>query len=112
MKHSATPQQVLQIRAEFASGTLDTRAWAAALDVSLETIRRIGRGDTYRHVGRVKMPAATSQSPRAPSAPEPTEEEIAASLASLQRRLGTAPVTGPGVDSLVDELTRKGRESR
>ena len=42
---------VASIRLEYAERRLDVRAWADARQCSLETVRRIARGDTYRHAG-------------------------------------------------------------
>ncbi len=113
-KPPPTEAQILLIRQEWSTRTCDTRAWAEALDVSLETIRRIGRGDTYRTVGRAEGARPGSPSPRAspPASAEPSPEEISASLDRLAARLSGAPVTSEGVDSLIEELTTKGKENR
>lgn len=46
--------EVLEIRHQHARGRLDVRTWADTKLCSIETIRRIARGDTYRHVAGVK----------------------------------------------------------
>lgn len=49
-----TPGEVLEIRYQQAQGTLDCRAWADIKLCSVETVRRVARGDTYRHAAGVK----------------------------------------------------------
>ena len=45
-----TDQTVIDIRESLVKG-VTPRQLAATYDTTLETIRRIGRGDTYRHLG-------------------------------------------------------------
>ena len=135
-----TPGEVLEIRHQQAQGTLDCRAWADVKLCSVETVRRVARGDTYRHAAGVKAhpsygglqsPAARPPAARAlaPSfnpppvppltdlalADEPDEEEAAASLARLQANLAM-PVPGDAqasaAVSLLDELQGKGESAR
>lgn len=49
-----TPQEVLEIRHQHAHGVLDVRMWADVKLCSIETIRRVARGDTYRHTAGIK----------------------------------------------------------
>jgi len=114
MKTTATEAQVLQIRQEWRSGNCDTRGWADALGCSLETVRRIGRGDTYRHVsGADAGHVPAGQARLASTEPdEPTEADIAASLARFRAALSNAPQTAGGVNSLLDEMQKKGEEQR
>ena len=104
---------VLRIRAEWDARSIDTRAWANALDMNPESVRRIGRRDTYRNVGRESSGAILAPLgvvKRGPdlSDAEPDEAEIAASLARLQERM-EAGKAGPKVDDLLEEMTKRGR---
>lgn len=118
-----TPEALAELRAQYAARVLDTRAWATAYGISLETVRRAARGDTYNTPAKAapfppKRPAATiippsvhAPAPVIPPAerppagrPEPTAEELAASmarLAELQARERARPDAG----RLLDELT-------
>lgn len=49
-----TPAEVLEIRHQHAHGVLDVRMWADVKLCSIETVRRVARGDTYRHVVGIK----------------------------------------------------------
>lgn len=74
------PETVLRIRREYAAGLLRPRDWADVWGVSPETIRKIARGDTYRHVG-ANVEMETIPHPSAPALPgEPSKEEAEASL--------------------------------
>lgn len=116
-----TPAEVLEIRHQHAHGVLDVRMWADVKLCSIETIRRIARGDTYRHTAGIKAhpvfgglqghspaglrPAVGRQPALDPTfqppvtAPlgslleEPDGDEAAASLARLQASLAE-PVPG------------------
>ena len=48
-------EQALRIQRLWDERNLDVRAEANFFDVSPETIRRIGRRDTYRHLGRSRI---------------------------------------------------------
>jgi hypothetical protein len=118
---------VLRIRAEWDARSIDTRAWANALDMNPESVRRIGRRDTYRNVGRENSNAilaplgVVKRGPDSgtqrgierkftfPGDAEPDEAEIAASLARLQERMESAQAAGPKVDDLLEEMAKKGR---
>jgi len=118
-----TPAEVLEIRHQHAHGVLDVRMWADVKLCSIETVRRVARGDTYRHAAGVKAhpvfgglqgqspaglrPAVGRQTapaldpafqppatqPLADLASEPDGNEAAASLARLQSALAE-PVPG------------------
>ena len=118
-----TPAEVLEIRHQHAHGVLDVRMWADVKLCSIETVRRVARGDTYRHVAGIKAhpvfgglqgqspaglrPAVGSQSPRtldpsfvppatqplATLVEEPDGDEAQASLARLQSALAE-PIPG------------------
>lgn len=49
-----TEAEVLEIRFQHSRNRLDVRTWADTKMCSIETIRRIARGDTYRHLAGVK----------------------------------------------------------
>lgn len=121
-----TPAEVLEIRHQHAHGVLDVRMWADVKLCSIETIRRIARGDTYRHTAGIKAHPAfgglqghSSASPRPAvgrqpaldptfqppaTAPlgslieEPDGDEAQASFARLQAALAL-PVPGDEVAS-------------
>ena len=46
-----TALDVAEIRLQYARGTLNVKAWADARGCSIETVRRVARGDTYRQIG-------------------------------------------------------------
>lgn len=124
---------IAAIRLEYAKGILDARRWADARQCSPETIRRIARGETYRHVGGQKqhhawggeatspalpgctptkpLPTFTQASQPAPLTAalpdEPDDAELAASFARLQAAL-EAPTAEEmqraRANALVDEL--------
>ncbi len=109
----ADPREAAAIRREFLAGHLNVRAWADLLDCSLETVRRIARGDTYRAVqkqaeqdGFVGVPG----SGLIVQGSEPTEEELEASLAQLEKRTPVLVETGAGVNKLLDDMVKKGRD--
>jgi len=135
-----TPAEVLEIRHQNAHGQLDVRVWADVKLCSIETIRRIARGDTYRHLPGVKAHPAfgglTGQSPiprvhpgmapysnftppatqpLATLVEEPDGDEAQASLARLQASLAE-PVPGDPQASaaarLLDELQAAGEAQR
>ena len=132
-----TDFDVATIRLEYAKGILDARKWADARKCSPETIRRIARGETYRHVGGqtahhawgglTAAPAAPGAQPPTFQAPtglppleailadEPGADEAAASLARLQAALA-APnaeqVQAARAASLLDELQAGAQGSR
>lgn len=122
-----TPQAVAEIRAQYAARTLNVRAWAQAYNVSLETVRRIARGDTYRDEpearGSAFGPAAMPQEvlppgsglgpvlppPSAPVDGEPDPEALAASFARLQAATADVP---PRAEALLDEMLQRGRATQ
>ena len=95
---------VLEIRRQTDAGTIDVRAWAAARSVSLETIRRIGRRDTYRDIGDRPPKEAPLARPADPPS-GPSQGEIEASLEGLL----PAPASPPSqTDALLDTLRKRG----
>ena len=102
-----TAEEVLRIREQHANGTLSVRSWGDIKQCSLETIRKICRFETYRHVktaedstrrglprradgagerkGGGTEPLASATPPRWG---EPTEAEMDASFARLHGELG------------------------
>mgnify|MGYP000399726134 CR=1 FL=1 len=119
-----TDFDVATIRLEYAKGILDARKWADARKCSPETIRRIARGETYRHVGGQTVHHAWGGLTAAPAAPafqapqglppleailadEPDDKEAAASLARLQAALAAPSAEqaqAARAASLLDEL--------
>lgn len=85
MKSSFTTGQILKIRYEWDAGIIDCRAWADALRVSPETIRRVGRRDTHRHLATEN--AQPLQSQRTGYVREEQELPAAVVQASLERTL-------------------------
>ena len=107
-----SPADVRAIRQHYAAGTLDVRAWADSRRCGLETIRRIARRDTYREVpDELGQPANAGGTP-APLAPtnEPSEADLAASLARLTQAAQAMPPQRAEVNALLDELAR-GKEA-
>lgn len=84
------PQQILAIRQEWDAKTINVRAWADALKVSPETIRKVGRRDTYRNVAEGRQVTPPPQ--------QPPEGGFAASAARIAGLVKTA-------DGMVEELT-------
>lgn len=110
LNRKATPEQILSIREQADADCLNVRAWADELGCSLETVRRIARRDTNRLVrGGQAVEGAHSRGSISTRVLEPTEAEIAASLARLQGAMSPVPQTAQGVNSLLDELTKKGQ---
>lgn len=119
-----TPQAVAEIRAQYAARTLNVRAWAQAYNVSLETVRRIARGDTYRDEPEARgsalggaapspsvLPPGSGLGPVLPPASvagdaEPDAEALAASFARLQAATADVP---PRAEALLDEMLQRGR---
>ena len=108
-----TPQAVLEIRAQHAARTLDVRAWAETYRVSLETIRRIARGDTYRELlpaGAVIPPSQPAHGPVIAPPREVADEPDAAALAASFARLAAAQAARPpDAQALLDELQGRTR---
>ena len=121
-----SPADVDEIRRQAFERILDVRAWATARRVSMETVRRVARGDTYRNpedavpAGSLAapLPSEAGIAPRQFAQPlpvsrpslEPSPEELAASL----RRLGEAVAPPKPVEAagLIDEMIEKGRAAR
>ena len=81
---SLSPDDVLNIRAAKLRGE-DVRDVADFYDVAPSTIRKIWRGETFRHIGAPGTgPVAQREKARA-SWDEPTQEEREESNAMLQR---------------------------
>lgn len=92
-----THAEVRLVRTQSAAGTLDIRKWADAKGVSLETVRRIARRDTYRDVPDFDEPKQLD---------EPDAEAIAASLRKLQQAVDSTPPQPREVGDLLDQLRR------
>lgn len=99
-------EQVRAIREAWDEGRLSAREWADALDCSLETIRRIGRRDTYRNVDRPGGGRTRALPPGGP-APEPDAEAVAQSLAKLRGLMDKLPEGPQAGAEAIEEL--KGR---
>lgn len=104
------PDAVLQIRKLHRSGMLNVRAWATAYNVSLETVRRIARGDTYREglTEPAALPAQVILPQTLPAWVEPDPEEVEASFARFITAQ-EATKQPPSADALLDELQARGR---
>lgn len=106
------PDAVAQIRSLHSRGMLNVRAWAQAYNVSLETVRRIARGDTYRSGNEPQLPHAQVIPPREPpQSGEPDAQALAASFARLAAA-NAAAAGPPVVQDLLDELMAKGRSQQ
>lgn len=119
MAEPFTAAEVLRIRREWAEGTIRVHSWADAKQCSPETVRRIGRGDTYRGIvsegqrldrRRVYVPDGLDQVQGPIVQDEMGEQAMSQSLARLQAELDKAPLTARGVDSILDELTKQGAQ--
>jgi hypothetical protein len=93
-----TAAEVRLIRAQALAGDLRVREWADVKGVSLETVRRVARRDTYRDVPDVEP---------AEHLPEPDVEAIAASLRKLQQAVNEVPPQPREINDLLDSI-RKG----
>lgn len=113
--------EILRIREEWDQDRIRVRAWSDAKGCSPETIRKIGRRDTYRNVQGtdsrvsrrvVHLPDGEREgglgSPIVRD--EMGEQAMSQSLARLQAELDKAPLTARGVDSILDELTKQGAQ--
>ena len=109
-----SPQDVVEIRRQWDDGSINVRKWADTYGCSPETVRKIGRRDTYRTVGAAKAAPAVSAlpvtgqpwtpgQPFPKGDPEPTEEELAASA----RRLAARVADEKAADRMLDELGGK-----
>ena len=102
-----TEEQIRQIRIEWDAGRIDTRAWAEALDVSMETIRRIGRRDTYRKLAKGAEGMRARPQVVNPMSGEPTGPDVAASLAKFMAIQEAEQKQPRQVDEMLREM-RKG----
>lgn len=98
---SPTEAQVLEIRRQSDAGTLNVREWAEVLDVSLETVRRIGRRDTYRKLGREVLVRAL---PPILEPEGPPDAEIEASLARLRGLADRLPEGPQAAEAAIEGL--------
>lgn len=93
-------EAIISIQEAWDNRTIDVRACADLYDVTPETIRRIGRRDTYRHVGRPTTAQDHRTVGKATSAI--SDAEIEASLARLRERMQKErpadPMTAGGMD--------------
>lgn len=100
-----SPADIRLIRAQALAGTLDVRAWADSRRCGLETIRRIARRDTYREVpDELGQPANAGGSPASAQSAEPSEADLAASLARLTQAAQALPPQRAEVNALLDQL--------
>ena len=85
-------------------GRTIARVVADMYGVGPETIRKIWRRDTFRHVGAGQDGKMLRQAGQGalPGVDEPTAEEVAASLARFQRALDDA--SGQTANDLLDEM--------
>ena len=95
-----SPADIRLIRAQALAGTLDVRGWADSRRCGLETIRRIARRDTYRDISDIE------EAP--PRGPEPSPEELVASLARLTQAAQALPPQRGEVLDLLDQLAKGG----
>lgn len=103
-----TPAEVRLIRAQWDSGEISVSGWARAKGCGAETVRRIGRRETYAQIA--------DRPPSFPSADEPDqpgvtdEEGMRRSLERLQQVLDQTPPSAKVANELLDELTLKAKE--
>ena len=110
-----SPQAVLEIRYQWDNGTINVREWATALDCGLETIRRIGRRDTYRGVKAGQRVEANHPKGAAATltafAYEPTTLDTSASIAKLNAILEEQQAGPKLVNALLDEMKGERRNA-
>lgn len=95
-----SPAEVARIRSEWDGGSIDVRGWALAKGCSPETIRRIGRRDTY-----------SSWTDAAPvGGPEPNEADLEAALKRFEQAVGEAPPTGRSADAMLEQMTKRAKD--
>jgi hypothetical protein len=104
-KPQFSPAEIARIREESDSGVLSPRAWALAKGVSVETVRRVARRETYADGTSRGLPTADPHS-GPPSTPEPTAGEMAASLEKLNESLSRIPTKGKA-ERLIDEMMNR-----
>lgn len=97
-----TADNVVALRAAEARGQLNTRQAAQAYGVSVETIRRAVRGDTFGEIGQMRatedLDAAAAASAARMMALITQERERAALPAKLLDEIKGAPDAGYGED--------------
>lgn len=106
-----SPEAVGEIRRQWDGKTINVRAWADEYGCSPETIRKIGRRDTYRNAAAASapVPSRLPQHPM-PKAVEPTEEEAAASARRLTEMMRESKEKETSGDRMLDELEKRGGE--
>lgn len=99
-----TPQQVILIRREWDAGRINVRFFADALKVSPETIRKVGRRDTYRNIPEEQAGNARQDTAQQPASlsPAPSAEASPEALAASARRI--AELQRSTADGMVGEL--------
>lgn len=104
---SFTDEDVVAIR--LLEGRTIARVVADMYGVGPETIRKIWRRDTFRHVGAGQDGKMLRQAGQGtlPGVDEPSEEEVAASIARFQEAMAKAG--HPTADELLDEMQGKGQ---
>jgi hypothetical protein len=104
MTRAATTEEVEAIRLQWDQGTIKTREWADMLGCSIETIRRIGRRETYRGVQTGQHISGPAPKGGSPLVNEPSSADVAASLA---RMADLVAKQGPKrADGLVEKLVK------
>jgi hypothetical protein len=106
------PADIRLIRQQYAAGQLNVREWSAARACSAETIRRIARRETYWNVpdelspppGAVGTPALSPSFSHSHDRAEPSEDELATSLAKLSQAARELPPQRAEVNALLDDL--------
>ena len=106
-----TEEQIRQIRHEWDTGRIDTRQWAEALDVSMETIRRIGRRDTYRKLAKGATGMRARPQVLDPMVDEPREEDKFASIAKVVALVEKEQAGPKLVNALLDEMKGERRNA-
>ena len=98
--------EVYQLRREWAARTISVKDWADEKNCSHETIRRIGRGETYRNFTETPEEARVVYRQAAPAA-EPSPGELVASMERLREELAQQP-TVDKTNALIAELMGRG----
>lgn len=98
MKRAFLPAEILAIRAQWDAQTINVREWCQVHGCSAETIRRIGRRETYVHIGEglAELPTVAGE--------DPAPGDLAASLSRLQQAVNQAPPGKAEVNEILKEL--------
>lgn len=99
-KPAFSPADIAKMRGQIEAGTFSPQAWAKARGVSVETVRRAARGDSYARLAEARTALVD----------EPDREAISRSLKRLAET-APAPAGAPPADDLLADLLAKGKDA-